>query len=211
MIKVVIADDHAMFREGIRMLLEMEQDMEIAGEAGTGREALDLCRALNPDVLLLDLDLPELDGMDVTRQAGAEGLAVKILILTMHTNEEYVARLLQAGASGFVPKYSSSKTLPSVIRSVMQGKTYIPEEMKDVVMNRLINSPKNGAGALSDREMQVFASIVEGLSTKDIAEKLSISPRTVETHKSRLMEKLGLKSTADIYRAAMRMGLIRDF
>jgi len=211
MIRVLLADDHAMFREGIRMLLETENDMEISGEAGTGREALDLCRTLKPDVLILDLDLPELDGMDVTRRIGEESLPVKIVILTMHTNEEYVARLLQSGAAAFVPKYSSSKTLPVAIRAVMDGKTYIPGEMKDTIMNRLIDVSRSGAGALSDREMQVFTSIVEGLSTKDIAGKLSISPRTVETHKNRLMEKLGLKSTADIFRAAMRMGLMKDF
>jgi len=204
MIKVLIADDHAIFREGVRSLLEMKNDIEIIGEADTGRDALQKCRDLKPDIILLDLDLPEMDGLDVTRRIKDEGMDVKIVILTMHTNEEFAVRLFKAGASAFVPKYSSSKNLPQIIRSVMEGKTYMPEEMKEVVMTRLIGPTKTGAETLSDREMQVFSAIVEGMSIKDIADKFGISPKTVETHKSRFMDKLGLKTTADIFKAKAR-------
>lgn len=211
MIEILIADDHAIFREGVRSLLEVKNDLRIVGEAGRGREALQMCRELKPDVILLDLDLPDIDGLEVTRRIGEEGLKTKIIIMTMHTNEEFAVRLFQAGAAAFVPKYSSSRILPNIIRSVMEGDTFLPEEMKELVMSRLIGSKKTGAELLSDREMQVFKSIVEGLSIKEIADKFGISPKTVETHKSRFMEKLGLKTTADIFKTAIRMGLIKNY
>lgn len=211
MISIFISDDHVMFREGMRRLLEVEDDFSIIGEAGTGRETLEKCRELSPDVLLLDIDMPEMDGIDVTKRIQDEGMKIKIIILTMHMNEEYAVRLIKSGASGFVPKYVSGTILPSAIRLVISGKTYIPEEMKETVLSRLLDSQKNETNRLSDRELQVFKSLAEGKTIHEIADALCISPRTVETHKSRIMAKLDLKNIAELVRVAIRMGLVDNF
>jgi DNA-binding NarL/FixJ family response regulator len=211
MTRVLIADDHAMFREGVRSVLETEPDIEVAGETGTGVETIRACAELRPDVVLLDLDMPDLDGMDVMRRITDEKLPVKVVILTMFTNKDYAVRLLSAGASAFVPKYSSGRILPQVIRTVMNGEMYVPDEMKDIVIQSALGRNKSEIQSLSDREIQVLTAIAEGLSTKEIAGKYNISPRTVETHQKRLMDKLGLKNKPDVYKAAIRMGLVRKY
>ena len=208
MISIIIADDHAMFREGIRNLLNTEADFEVVGEAGTGREALRLCRELNPGVLLLDIDLPEMDGIDVTRNIRDEGLQVKIIVLTMYTNEEYAVRLIRLGAAGFIPKYVSGQILPVAIRTVMADKTFIPDEMREKVLTRLLDPSGSEVDRLSDRELQVFKALGRGESINEIAEALGISPRTVETHKSRIVDKMGLKNIAELVRAAIRLGIV---
>jgi DNA-binding NarL/FixJ family response regulator len=208
LISIIIADDHAMFREGVRNLLATEDEFQVVGEAGTGRDALQLCRELSPSVILLDIDLPEMDGIDVTRQIRDEGLPVKIIILTMYANEEYALRLIRAGAAGFIPKYVSGQILPTAIRSVMAEKTFIPEEMREKVLTRLLDNSSSEVDRLTDREMQVFKALAAGKTIHEIAETLGISPRTVETHKGRLMDKLGLKSTVELIKAAIRCGIM---
>lgn len=211
MIRIAIADDHAMFREGIRNLLATEDGFEVVGEAGTGREALQICRELDPSVLLLDIDLPEMDGIDVTRSVRDEGLSVRIIILTMHASEEYAVRLIRSGAMGFIPKYVSSQILPGAIRTVMGGKTYIPDDMREKVLSRLLDSSRSELERLSDRELQVFKLLAVGKAIQEIAEMLGISPRTVETHKSRIMDKMGLKNIAELVRSAIRLELVDNY
>lgn len=211
MIRVLIADDHEMFREGIRAVLEAEPDIEVAGEAGDGRETLQACAELKPDVLLLDLDMPGLDGMDVLRQLAADGADIKVVILTMFTKKDYAVRMLSTGAAAFVPKYSSGKILPHVIREVMNGNIYVPDDMKDIVVQSAFATGKSEIQSLSDREIQVLKGLADGLLIKEIADKYNISPRTVETHKNRIMQKLGLKNKADIFKAASRMGLTKNY
>ena len=211
MIRVLIADDHAMFREGVRAVLETEPDIEVVGETANGRETLARCQELKPDVILLDLDMPELDGLDVTRRLKEQGAAAKIIILTMFTSRDYAMRMLSAGAMAFVPKHSSAKILPEVIRAVMRGQVHVPEDMKDIIVQSAFGQNKSEILALSDRELQVLKAIAEGLTIKDIAEKYNISPRTVETHKARLTQKLGVKNKAELFKTATRMGLIKNF
>ena len=139
-----------------------------------------------------------------------ENPAVKIIVLTMYSNEELAVRLFKAGASGFIPKFLSGKTLPSAIRSVVGGATYIPDEIRDAVTARLISPEKSGVAHLSDRELQVFKALAEDRSVNDIADMMGISPRTVETYKSRVMSKMNLASIIDLYRAAVRHGLIQE-
>jgi DNA-binding NarL/FixJ family response regulator len=211
MIRIAIADDHAMFREGIRNLLATDEGFEVVGEAGTGREALNICRELDPSVLLLDIDLPEMDGIDVTRSVRDEGLHVRIIILTMHASEEYAVRLIRAGAMGFIPKYLSGQILPGAIRAVMGGKTFIPDDMREKVLARLLDASRSELERLSDRELQVFKLLAIGNTIHEIAEALGISPRTVETHKSRIMDKMGLKNIAELVRMAIRLEIVKNY
>jgi len=211
MIRIAIADDHAMFREGIRNLLATEDGFEVVGEAGTGREALRICRELDPSALLLDIDLPEMDGIDVTRAVRDEGLPVRVIILTMHASEEYAVRLIRSGAMGFIPKYVSGQILPGAIRTVMAGKTFIPEDMRERVLARLLDSSRSELERLSDRELQVFKLLAVGKTIQEIAEMLGISPRTVETHKSRIMDKMGLKNIAELVRTAIRLEIVKNY
>jgi len=210
MINIVIADDHTMFREGVRNLLATEPGLKVVGETGTGREALRLCKELSPNIILLDIDLPDMDGIDVTRSIRDEGLHVKIIILTMYTNEEYAVRLIRSGAAGFIPKYFTGQILPVAIRTVMANKTFIPDDMREKVLARLLDASGSEVDRLTDRELQVFKALASGESISGIAEVLGISPRTVETHKSRIMDKMGLKNIAELVRMAIRLELIEN-
>lgn len=210
MITVVLADDHAIFREGLARLLELEKDFQVVGEASNGREAITVCEALNPDVIILDFDMPDLDGLEVTKQLSFSNLHTSILILTMHASEEFALRLLQAGASGFLVKCSSAKILPSAIRDVAKGRIFIQPDMAENITARLLShSHTSPTAILSDRELQIIAAIASGRELKEIALDFCISPRTVETHKNRAMRKLGLKNVAELVHFAIRHGLVK--
>lgn len=212
MISIGIADDHALFRGGLTKLLETEKDLKIIWEAGNGKEALLKCSEARPDVLLLDLDMPEMDGYEVAR-ALSEGKETppKILILTMHDHEEYAVRMFQAGASGYMIKGSAPAELPGAIRTVAAGKRYIPSEIAFVVAERFLGTDgKKPVSNLTDRELQIVVRVVKGESVADISKSLSLSSRTVETYKSRAMAKLGVSTTADLIRYALRHGLVKS-
>lgn len=212
MIKVLLADDHIIVRQGLRRLLEDRADMRIVGEAGDGHEALRLIRQLQPDVVVMDLSMPGLDGIETTKQVMSEGLKTHIVILTMHATEEYAARLLQAGARGFVGKEAFGEELTEAIRKVAVGECYIPAALSQSLPKRYARSPGDTSPlqTLSDRELQVLKHLAEGKTSREIAEELHLSVKTVETYRARLSTKLDLKTTAELVRFALRCGVVAD-
>jgi DNA-binding NarL/FixJ family response regulator len=217
-IRVMLADDHALVRAGIRALLQNMHNVEVVGEAHNGRDALKLIEQLQPDVVLLDIAMPELNGLEVAARVSKEMPEVKIAILSMHADEEYVLQALRAGASGYLLKDSAPTELEFAINSVSKGETYLsPSISKRVVddyLRRVSNSnveSKHEMSAfvqLTPRQREILQLIVEGNSTKEIAYKLNLSVKTVETHRMQLMERLGIKDVAGLVRYAIRAGII---
>lgn len=212
MIKVLLVDDHALIRDGLRRLLQDCTDLEVVGEASDGLEALRTLRQLRPDVAVMDLSMPGLDGIEATKQIVAEGLSTRVLILTMHANEEYAVRVLQAGARGFIGKGAPSQDVVGAIRKIAAGGCYLPLELSDALPKRYA---RKGPGespleTLSDRELQVLKRLAEGRTSKEIAQDLHISTKTVDTYRARLLTKLELDTTADLIRFALRHGVIED-
>lgn len=212
MITVLLADDHAIVRQGLRRLLEDCRDIEIIGEASNGHEALRFIRQAQPNVVLMDLSMPGLDGIETTKQIMSEGLKTKIVILTMHATEEYAARLLQAGAQGFVGKEAFGDEVVEAIRQVAAGKCYLPSALSRELPKRYARHQNDASPlqTLSDRELQVLKRLAEGCGIRAIAEELHLSVKTIETYRTRLGAKLDLKTTADLVRFALRCGVIAD-
>lgn len=209
MIKVMIADDHDMVRSGLRKILELEKDFEVVGEAGTGQTTINLCRELSPDVLLLDLDMPDTDGLDVIPQIVSMDIKTKILVLTMHDNVEYLTRAFKSGASGYLLKGSSSDELPPAIRAVHSGKKYIcPVVAEKMAMRSFAQHGDNPVSTLSDRELQVLKKVAVGKKLKEIADELFLSINTASTYKKRVKEKLGLNNDIEIAEYARKKNLI---
>ncbi|OGQ90433.1 MAG: hypothetical protein A2289_25410 [Deltaproteobacteria bacterium RIFOXYA12_FULL_58_15] len=209
MIRVLVVDDHTLVRAGLCRLLESEDDIKVVGETGSGREGIQMCQKLKPDVLLLDYNLPDADGLAVTEQLTPLNLKTRILILTMYSNEEYAIRLLRAGASGFVVKGASTDELVEAVRVVANKGTYVGKAIQEKMVQRL-GQPQGEApeAVLSNREMQVLTRIGAGTPTRQLAEELCLSLSTVETYRSRILEKLNLRNNSDITRFAIRRGLI---
>jgi DNA-binding NarL/FixJ family response regulator len=211
--KVVLADDHTIVRKGLRSLLDGEQDMDVIGEAGDGREAIELVAHLKPHVVVMDIGMPVLNGLEATRRILKKHPETKVLILTMHTNEEYVFEILRAGASGYIIKKAAPTELVSAIRAIKQGESFLsPSISKKVIDEYLLRAGEEGKEdvfeLLTNREREVLQLIAEGYSTREIAEKLFVSAKTVETHRSNLMKKLDLHGTADLTRYAVRKGIV---
>jgi DNA-binding NarL/FixJ family response regulator len=212
--RVLLADDHPLVRAGVRRVLEGASDIEVLGEASDGTAALEAIRELRPDVLILDLGMPELDGLSVLQRARHIQPAIKILVLTMHASPEYVARAIQAGADGYLLKESAVQELLTAIQAVVAGRAFHSPQIQ-VELARLVRNGADGAVSsreldrLSDRERDVLRAIAEGGSTKEIAARFGISTRTVETHRASLMRKLGLRSVALLTQFAIRVGLVR--
>ena len=209
MIRVLVVDDHGIVRAGICRLLEAEPDMEVTGETGSGHEAVRLCRELRPDVVLLDFALPDLDGLEVTRQIVEMDLDTKVLILTMYSSEEYAFRLLRSGASGFLVKGSPAEEMLLALRKVTREGRYVTPSIVDKLVGR-IGQPSGDApeSALSDREMQVLVRLASGLTTKEVAGALNLSASTIETYRGRVLDKLNLRNNTELTRFAIRRGLI---
>lgn len=212
MITVLLVDDHALIRDGLRRLLQDCNDIQVVGEAGDGQEAMRLLRQLRPKVTVMDLSMPGLDGIEATKRILNEGLDTRVLILTMHANEEYAVRALQAGARGFIGKGAPSQEVVTAIRKIATGGAYLPDELSDALPKRYA---RKGTGdspleTLSDRELQVLKRLAEGQTSKEIALDLHISTKTVDTYRARLLTKLELETTADLIRFALRHGVIED-
>jgi two-component system invasion response regulator UvrY len=209
MIRVLVVDDHTIVRAGLCRLLESEQNIEVVGQTGLGRDAIRLCKELNPNVVVLDYKLPDMDGLEATEQIVAMKLNTRILVLTMYANEEYAIRLIRAGAAGFIVKGASTEELIAAVRKVAQKGTYISSPILEKMVGRMGQPPEETPeSALSNREMQVLIHLARGATSREISEELCLSLSTVETYRSRILEKLNLRNNSDITRFAIRRGLI---
>lgn len=210
--RILIADDHAIVRKGLRLLLEDHSDMEVVGEAGDGLECLRMVAELKPDLVLMDIAMPGMDGITATKRAKGLLPGVHILGLTMHEDERYFFRMIQAGASGYVVKGAAPDELLSAIRSVAQGKAYLHPSVTQKLLNdylRRVGKERNETvKALSEREEEVLRLVAEGLTTAQIAQKLYIAIHTVERHRSNIMDKLDLHNRAELIKYAIRTGLV---
>ena len=210
-IKVVLADDHAVVRAGIRAMLEGLGGIELVGQATNGREALALVEQHQPDVLLMDISMPEMNGLEATTRVVKEFPNVRVIIISMHTAEEYVWQALKAGASGYLLKDVEPSELDLAIKTVLNGTTYltssVSKEVVETYMQRL-GSEANVADVLTPRQREILQLIAEGKALKEIARMLKLSVKTVETHRTMLMNRLDIHDTAGLVRYAMRRGMI---
>jgi DNA-binding NarL/FixJ family response regulator len=211
MIRILIADDHTIMREGLKQLLANEADFVVVAEAADGHEVLKLVRASDFDVVLLDMSMPGKSGIELIKQVKTEKPRLRLLVLSMHQENQYAVRAIKAGASGYLTKDSAPTQLVSAIRKVAAGGAFITA---DVAEQLALGAMPNVAGlphtALSDREYEVFQLLVSGVSVSDIADRLNVSVKTVSTHKARLMEKMGIGNQAELIRYALRHRLIED-
>ena len=210
MIRVIIADDHTVVRNGLRHILERTSDFEVVGEAARGTEVPQLVRELSPHVILLDLSMPGRNGLELIRQLRADHPALRILVLTMHAEEQYVVRAFRAGAAGYLTKESAATELVEALRKVAAGGTYVSPAMAEKLALGLQEKPDAPHEGLSDRELEVFRRIVDGESLTQIAAALCVSAKTVSTYKMRLMENLQLRSDAALVRYAIEARLFGD-
>ena len=202
-------DDHTMVRAGLCRLLDNEPDIQVVDQSGSGREAVQLCREHKPDVVVLDYSLPDLDGLETTRQIVALELGIRVLILTMYANEEYATRVIRAGASGFIVKVASTDELLTAIRKVAQKGVYVSPSIMEKMVGRMSQVKGEVPEAvLSDREMQVLIQLARGSTSREVSKALSLSLSTIETYRSRILEKLDLRNNSDMTRFAIRRGLI---
>jgi DNA-binding NarL/FixJ family response regulator len=208
MIRILLADDHALVRQGFRMILEAQPDMEIVGQAGNGREAVELAEKLHPDVVVMDVAMPELNGTEATRRLAASTPRTRVLALSMHKDSVYVREILRAGARGYLLKDSGDTDLVAAVRAVAKGEGYISPAVSDAVLSDYRKHVTDPLDLLTGREREVLQSIAEGKTNKEIATALNLSVYTVEAHRGRIMEKLNLHSTGELVRFALRNGLI---
>jgi two-component system response regulator NreC len=211
-VRVLLAEDHTIVRKGLRSLLEGGPGMAVVGEAEDGREAVRMAEQLRPDVVLMDLSMPGLNGLEATRQIKSRVPEVKVLVLTRHANEEYVFQILRAGASGYVVKKAAPDELASAIWAVYRGDSYLSPAISKTVIEAYIEHAERMVEStydrLTDREREVLQLIAEGHSSREIAERLCISEKTVRTHRANLMGKLDLHSTAELTQYAIHKGLV---
>jgi two-component system response regulator NreC len=211
--RLLLVDDHAVVRSGLRMLLGNESDVEIVGEAGTAQEALDAVAMFKPDVILMDIGLPDKSGIEATREIKDRFPKIAVVALTIHEDEEYFFKMLEAGASGYVPKRAAPEELLTAIRAAALGEVYLyPSLAKLLVRDFLTQERPDEAEALSDlteREQEVLTYLAEGASNDETAEALVISPKTVARHRENIMRKLNMHSRAELVRYAIRKGIIQ--
>jgi len=213
-IQVLLVDDHQIVRDGLRSLLDKQLDIQVVGEAENGREALESARSLTPDVVVMDIGMRELNGIDATRQLKAEHPEMSVVALSMHADRRYVSEMLAAGASGYLLKDSAFEELTQAIRAVASGQMFLSKGVSGTVLDdyirRLTETTSNtptGGRALSPREREVLQLIAEGASTKEAAARLHLSVKTVETHRRQIMDKLGIYNIAGLIKYAVREGL----
>ena len=213
-IRLLLVDDHAVVRSGLRMLLGDDRTIEIVGEAGTAAEALDLVGRVAADVVLMDIGLPDKSGIEATRDLKAQHPGVAVVALTIHEDEEYFFKMLEAGASGYVPKRAAPEELLSAIRIAAAGEVYLYPSLAKLLVRDYLSADRGaderaGLDGLTDREGEVLTHLAEGSSNEEIAAALVISPKTVERHRENIMRKLNLHSRAELVRYAIRKGIIK--
>lgn len=215
LIRVIVADDHVVVRAGLRAVLGMAKDMEVVGEAGTGREAVTMAERLNPDVIVMDLDMPDLDGAGATREIIAKGLATRVLVLTMHVEEDYLVPVMKAGASGYLVKSAADRELVDAVRRVAYGDVYMQPAAARVLARSFAKkdpaaSERERFQLLTPREREVLRFVAQGYSGPEIGERMVISPKTVDTYKQRIQEKLGLEHRSDYVQFALKLGILSE-
>jgi len=210
-IRILLVDDHKILRDGIRSLLKGYDDMEIVGEAADGRTAIRLVKELSPDVVIMDISMPDLNGIDATRKIIADNPNVHIIALSMHYDKQFISETFKAGASGYLIKDSAFDELEHAVRIVMDGKTYMNPQIASLVVESLVGqsapSRRKAFSLLTEREREVLQHIAEGKSTKQIATDLSVSAKTIESHRRQVMGKLNIRNVADLTKYAIREGL----
>jgi two-component system response regulator NreC len=212
-IRLLLVDDHAVVRSGLRMLLENERDAEILGEASSASEAIEAAMRLKPNVILMDIGLPDLSGIDATREIKKRAPDVAIVALTIHEDEEYFFKMLEAGASGYVPKRAAPEELLTAIRAAAAGQVYLYPSLAKLLVRDFLDggraAEEQTRSDLTDREQEVLTYLAEGASNEEIATSLVISPKTVARHRENIMRKLNLHSRAELVRYAIRKGIIK--
>ncbi len=210
-ISILIADDHKIVREGLIALLSQHPQMQVVGEAENGRQAVQLAASLRPQVVIIDIGMPELNGIEATRQIVAEVPGAKVIALSMHSDKRFVKGMLKAGAAGYLLKYCASEELVSAIQMVMANRVYLSHDITGIVVEdyvqKLADSDASAFQTLTPREREVLQLLAEGHSTRQIADTLHVSVKTIEVHRKQLMDKLGLASLADLVKYAIREGL----
>lgn len=210
-VRILLADDHQVLRSGLRALLNMEPDFEVVGEASTGREAVKLAETLRPDVIVMDISMPEMDGLKAAEEIHNSGLQARIVILTVHADEDYLFQTLKAGASGYVHKSSADRELIDAIRTAHRGDVFLyPSAIKKLLGEYLRGGTKHAdeKEPLTNREREVLKLTAEGYTNNEIAEQLVISPKTVDTYRQRIMEKLNLHHRSELIRYALKRGYL---
>jgi DNA-binding NarL/FixJ family response regulator len=211
-IEVLLADDHAIVREGLRLVLAAEPVIHVVGEAGDGREALDLVEKLRPDVVVMDIAMPKLNGLEATRQIRRRFPRTRVVILTMHENELYFLQIVKAGATGCVLKRSMGRELVAAVEAAARGESYFSPAIATTVLEdyrRLLNRPDDAvADPLTEREREIVQLVAEGQTNRQIADLLTVSIKTVQAHRANIMEKLGAHDRTELVKYAIRIGLI---
>lgn len=212
MIRIMLVDDHRLVRAGLKRVLTEVADMEVVAEASTGEEALDLLRDITPDVVLMDINMPGIGGLEATRRLLQRSPAAKVIVVSMHLEEPYPSRMLAAGAAGYISKDSAADEVVTAIRRVHGGGHYVAADVAGNLAASLVKGPGGASpfDQLSQRETQVMLMVTKGYSTQEISDRLHLSPKTVSTYRYRLFEKLGVGNDVELTRMAMRYGLLDE-
>ena len=213
-IRILLADDHKVLRSGLRRILEEQSDLEVAGEAGDGREAVEMAEALQPDIVVMDIGMPLMNGIEATRQILHRNSGMHVLILSMYSDENYVVQVLRAGARGYLLKDSAEDELIDAVRTVHGGLPFFSQRIAKMLVGDSMQRLRDEGASdtyelLTPREREVLQLIAEGKSNKEVAAALFVSPTTIETHRARIMDKLDLHSTAEIVLYAVRKGIVQ--
>jgi len=214
-IRILLVDDHTILRAGLKMMLNAQPDMDVIGEAQDGRQAIQESQRLRPDIVLMDITMPDMNGIEATRQIKKVSSDIKILILTMHENDEYVFQALRAGASGYILKEAADTELISALHVVQNGNFYLSPSAQSIMVGDYLQrvnagEEKDSYNILTEREREILKLVAEGFTNNQIAGLLVISPKTVDTHRTHIMDKLNLHSRAELVKYAMRRGLLED-
>lgn len=207
-IKIILVDDHQMFRDGVKSVLCDEKNIDVIGEVGSGNDLFGLLKSKKPDLIITDISMPDTSGLEIAKYVSENYPDIKILILSMHSNEEFITKALNIGANGYLPKDTSMAELLEAIHTIYKGENYFNKEISDTILKSLRNKPhENNGKSLTNREKEIIKLVVDGLTNKEIADKLCISVRTVDSHKNNIMQKLNLKSSIELVKYAIKNNL----